>query len=508
MNFKPKATFLLTLTTVTLLSLLSILPVSEPLVKQSIFSQLYSDSVLCTSAGYQAIVDEIPIDNLVPITTQLDEKNEPVSIDTNIQKTTNSTDTENNKSTTTKNVDRETPKIESENIYTAAKSPNSTNNHPKTPATQKPASLTAIEDFSTSGDALGRFYASLRNVGTMSRPVRIAVLGDSFIEGDIFTQDLREQLQNHFGGRGVGFVPITSTVASFRQSVKHSFNGWATHSIVNKMSRSGFIISSFTYTPSDNVSSVTYRGSKYKAHLNYFTRARFVFRSLTNAKIKVSINGGAEQNFTPEVSGDLRQVVVMEDSIREVTFTVQSDNNFTAYGAYLDSPRGVSVDNYSVRGNSGVSLSQVDEMLTRQLGEMLPIDLVIFEYGLNVAQADVKSYSLYMSQMKRAIEHLQKCLPQAAILVMSIPDRTRRSSNGWITMPGVEAMARTQRQLAQSTGVVFWSTLDAMRSRGGMSTFVERGWAAKDYTHLSSRGGREIGRALFEALMYDMQSRY
>ena len=40
--------------------------------------------------------------------------------------------------------------------------------------------------------------------------VRKAVFGDSFIEADIFTADLREMLQKRFGGCGVGFVTITS----------------------------------------------------------------------------------------------------------------------------------------------------------------------------------------------------------------------------------------------------------------------------------------------------------
>ena len=59
-----------------------------------------------------------------------------------------------------------------------------------------------IELFSP--DAMMRFNRALTR-GAAGRPVRIAVLGDSFIEGDIITADLREQLQNLCGGRGVGF---------------------------------------------------------------------------------------------------------------------------------------------------------------------------------------------------------------------------------------------------------------------------------------------------------------
>ena len=67
-----------------------------------------------------------------------------------------------------------------------------------------PARLTAtpvpIEDYSDSG-RIRAFCDTLLNA---RRPVRIAFLGDSFVEGDILTADLREQLQTAFGERPGG----------------------------------------------------------------------------------------------------------------------------------------------------------------------------------------------------------------------------------------------------------------------------------------------------------------
>lgn len=64
----------------------------------------------------------------------------------------------------------------------------------------------------------------------MKRPVRIAYFGDSFIEADIFTADLREMLQQEFGGCGVGYVPVTSSISGYRPTVRHTFWGWSSHS--------------------------------------------------------------------------------------------------------------------------------------------------------------------------------------------------------------------------------------------------------------------------------------
>ena len=44
---------------------------------------------------------------------------------------------------------------------------------------------TRIEDYSVGHIGLKRFFAALRNSRQANRPVRVAFLGDSFIEGDI-----------------------------------------------------------------------------------------------------------------------------------------------------------------------------------------------------------------------------------------------------------------------------------------------------------------------------------
>ena len=81
----------------------------------------------------------------------------------------------------------------------------------------------AIEDYDTAKfTRLDRFVEKLIN----GEDVRIAFLGDSFIEGDILTQDLRDELQRTFGGRGVGFVPCAIPFEIHRMSVRRSVSGW------------------------------------------------------------------------------------------------------------------------------------------------------------------------------------------------------------------------------------------------------------------------------------------
>ena len=70
-----------------------------------------------------------------------------------------------------------------------------------------------IEDYSSDQRGLAAFYAAIDSIRTHGRRVRVAFYGDSFVEGDIVLGDLRDTLQELWGGNGVGFVPITSEVA-------------------------------------------------------------------------------------------------------------------------------------------------------------------------------------------------------------------------------------------------------------------------------------------------------
>ena len=366
---------------------------------------------------------------------------------------------------------------------------------------EPPAGLTPIKDYSPEGNSLRPFFEKLDEAAHLERPVRIAVLGDSFIEGDIMTADLREMFQKTYGGGGVGFVPITSQVAAFRRSVAHKFGDWQNWSIVNSSSRGDYTISATTFEPKEDAF-VEWKGSKYKANLGSFATARLLFINRDNTRIKATVNEAKTLEFTPPASPELQEIVV-SDSISSIRFEFSSVDGFTAYGAFLENSKGVSLDNYSVRGNSGIPLSRVNHELCTQLDNISPYDLLVLEYGLNATMPDVTNYSGYMKQMTNSVEHLKKCFPEAAILVLSVSDRSTRVAGKFVTMQGIKAMEHTQHELAKKTGVAFWSTLDAMRQMGGMETFVENGWAAQDYTHLGAKGGAKVAGALFESLMFE-----
>ena len=153
--------------------------------------------------------------------------------------------------------------------------------------------ITCIEDYSDSTmRGMKHFYEALSKVKTMKRPVRIAYFGDSFIEADIFTADLREMLQQEFVGCGVGYVPVTSSISGYRPTVRHTFGGWSSHSSNDSV---GFD------KIQQNIGSIRNRGLEISLNTVNFAGERGRFKWTTNFNIsfnKSKITGlSGDQDF-------------------------------------------------------------------------------------------------------------------------------------------------------------------------------------------------------------------
>ena len=370
--------------------------------------------------------------------------------------------------------------------------------------------ITSIEEFR--GDEfdtpMHRLYEKLL---AGSDPVRVAFMGDSFVEGDILTADLRELLQDTFHGGGVGYVPVASPFTGFRQTVKTTSKGWTPYNIMQRKNTpepyvNDYFVSGWVARASDGASTRWDMVDK-RRHLMECNRARLLFISREPSKIILTLNDGEEREFEFDGSDVVRQIVVEEEQIRSLEMRVASGAaGFTGIGADFDSTSGIAVDNFSVRSNNGQAMFWSSASVNAQIHSMRPYDLVILQYGLNIMQADRHNYSLYGEQVEKMVRYVESCFPGAAVLVMGVSDRSQRNEQGIVPMTAAIDLSRAQREAAERCGVAFWNTYEAMQRLGGMTAFVENGWAGKDYTHINYAGGREIARQLYYALLQGAES--
>ena len=126
-----------------------------------------------------------------------------------------------------------------------------------------------------------------------------------------------------------------------------------------------------------------------------------------------------------------------------------------AFGA-MDGTSGIVLDNFSLRGSSGLSLRSVPVWMMREFNEQRPYDLIILQYGLNVATERGRNYDKYIAGMQTTVQHLKEAFPQAAILIVSVGDRDYKTEEGELrTMPGIKNLVRYQQNLAADEAVAF-----------------------------------------------------
>ena len=357
-----------------------------------------------------------------------------------------------------------------------------------------------IEDFTVSRGGLAHLRAALGS--RQSRTVRIAVVGDSYIEGDIFTLDLRDALQTEFGGRGVGFMAAHSDIPGFRRSVSQSSSGWEEHD-VRKPSHFRHKTLSGCYFTGNEGSVVNYRGVKSNPRQAAWSSSRLLFMAPVSGAITVTTDGGTQRCDVAGAADSVQQILITGETAR---FKVENQvPGLVFLGAWLDDGQGVSVDCMSVRGVSGITHRSTDAALAREMARFVDYDLIIVEYGINALTASQTDYSAYGGLMVKSLRRLRECYPDADILMMGVGDRGQKVGGEVHSMPTVNAMVRAQRRAAMDAGVLFWDTREAMGGQDAIVDWRERRLVNADYIHLNSAGGKVLAQELVKSIKMALQ---
>jgi hypothetical protein len=338
--------------------------------------------------------------------------------------------------------------------------------------------------------------------------VRIAFMGDSFIEGDILTSDLREKLQSTFGGRGVGFVQCDIPFATARRTIKRTASGWDAYSVLKPKNNPStindeFFVSGYTARGGSGAK-VSWQTTTAFERLDSCSRARILLTTPDSvATVRVTINRDTTLKREFEILGlGMPQQILIEGGVERLDMEVVS-GRVDCYGASIEGVGGVVVDNLSMRANSGHAIFGTSAVTNRVIDAYLDYDLVVLQYGLNIMEAGKSNYSAYRNKLNEMVAYAKSCFPNAAVLILGVSDRWIKSeeSGGYVAMSSVGAMTKYQREAAQQSAVSFWPTAEAMVIYGGMPGFVSNGWAAKDYTHINFAGGQRVGEELHKAIV-------
>lgn len=353
-----------------------------------------------------------------------------------------------------------------------------------------------IENY-TGGPTLEKFSDALARAA--ERPVRVAIFGDSFIEGDIFSQDVRRLLQEQYGGKGAGYLCVHSEMPGFRNSVRQSSSGWDLRSILNMHRNDSIHTVTGEYAISRSGATATFRGNSDISTLASWNRSRAVFLAPDTAHVTMETDGDS-RTFTLHPSS-VPQTIEIDGTtsmlkIKDVT------PGITCLGVYLDGEHGVSVDCISNRGSSGLNLRQA----RRSNSHVVDYDLIILEFGINAMSEQQTNYNSYGIGMKRVIEHIKELFPDADILMFGIADRGSKVNGVVRSLPVCAAMTKAQRDAARDTRIHFYDLRAAQGGENAIVSWRERGLVNADYIHLNHKGGKVMAQEFVTGLLLSIDN--
>ena len=357
------------------------------------------------------------------------------------------------------------------------------------------------------------FYSALDKAD--EQLVGISHYGDSQIEEDRITKQLRGRLQTQFGGGGVGLLPFKHTYynLSVSEVLKGNYTIYSPISYYRDAERS-----SNNYGPLLQASGIDGTCSlhifprknteSYSGH--YFSHAVV----LSSAGVSLTAKDAIKKEVSSSTDMSITDFV-MPDSTTNLYLDISGKGDI--YGVSLHNSTGVVADNIALRGSSGIIFRSVNQEQLKQYFSVMNTRLILLEFGGNSMPAihSEKAIHNYIARLLHDIEILKRLAPDAKLLFIGPSDMVSLSGGVPHTLPMLEKFDTYAEEMMNRHGVAYWSMFRAM---GGANSMVE--WvrarpqlAASDYVHFTRTGAAKVGDLLTDAVLtgynyYKMREKY
>lgn len=352
---------------------------------------------------------------------------------------------------------------------------------------------------------LDAFFEALDNAD--KKPVRILHYGDSQLECDRMTADLREHFQSKFGGGGVGMVPAVQPIATYTlgQSVSPALRHYCAYGSPE------FRAGHWRYGPMASMSRVdggasfsfaAHGGDKFP-HCQEFQKVSVAIKGSGSLRVRAA---DSTYQLTSKIEADSALRIfttTLKRPTNRATLTVSG--NMDIYGIMLDGKSGVAMDNIPMRGCSGIMFTSIDRKSFAPFFKQQNVGLIILQYGGNSVPylKGAQSISTYADQVRKQIALFRKVAPKARILFIGPSDMATSIGGRMQTYPHLDEVIDSLRTAVNEQGAAYWDMQGAMGGNGSMVQWVKArpALAGTDYIHFTPRGAEQISQILYDTFL-------
>ena len=357
------------------------------------------------------------------------------------------------------------------------------------PETPKPIIPKVVVDSTTDSRVfLQAFYASLAESG--EQKIRVLHYGDSQIEEDRMTQQIREVLQARYGGKGVGLMPLAQTIPTLTVKQELRMSGRFT-------------------MPANGP----------RRYLVYGPKPTQRTDGLYGVMGQVAVMNDSLVSGSEDVTAICKPIMttalyerwkVFADSSVHYTFagdTVLLNGKGSVYGLSQESKTGIIVDNVPMRGCLGLVFTKIDSEQLRTFYSEENVKLIIMQFGGNAipSNQNPSTISAIVKGLREQVQYLRACAPEASILFIGPSDMLTQIDGEWQTYPMVPYMDKLLRKMALEENIAYFSLFRWMGGAGSMMRWQEVGLAGSDGVHFMRSGARKAGNAVVNWMLEGME---
>lgn len=358
---------------------------------------------------------------------------------------------------------------------------------------------------------------SADGAGASGSIVRALQFGDSHTAADIFTGEMRAQLQARFGNGGLGFQYPGHPFPGYRLagSTRSQTYGWVTQgNRFNELGDGDTGLGGIAISTSRPGESVTVSTTCETLQVEYLRQPGggtldFSDNGLPVAEINTASESAAGLSADPAAGANSSRgagtfTYSCSPGVHEFQLITVEEKPVRLLGLVTEQP-GITYECLGINGAvAPLILRWNQQMFADTLGQRDP-NLIVLAYGTNEATASASRNDEYVAQFHQLLQNLHRIAPNASILVLGPYDRAIKAGRGrhavWRTTFAIDRIIADQREACRVDNCAFYDQRARMGGPGVMSRWVANGLAQGDHTHLTGTGYRVLADALYRDLM-------
>lgn len=345
-----------------------------------------------------------------------------------------------------------------------------------------------------------KIFDEMARARSNHRIIRIMHYGDSQIEMDRLSANLREWFQSVFGGGGPGMLPAVQTIPSAVVSQRGTgdLTAYAPYGDAGERTSSGnYGIMAKSYRMGSSAV-VNIYASNHKAareRVKKFSSVKLLVND-HNGKFKATISArDLQQKHALESPGKGIHLLQCQLDTEATSLSIKMSGSSDIYGIMVDDGYGVNVDNIPLRGCSGTIFTQLKDTMLQRCYELADVGIILLQFGGNSVPALYNDASIqkFKESTSKQIRYIRSLYPKAKIVYIGPSDMSTRKGGSLRTYPCLPGLITALKEAAHENGAAYWDLYAAMGGENSMIQWVKSGWAGPDYVHFTPKGAEIMG---------------